>query len=195
MRLRNTRENWGGMAKTLHWGAAALIFAMLGLGLTMVHAGLGAGAKFEAYQLHKSTGFLVLAVMLVRGLWRVANPPPARPAGTRPWERRLAWALHRGFYALIAAMIASGWLMVSASPLPLPAHLPGGFVVPNLTGPNALLEARTKFVHEVVSKLLIAAIGLHVAAALKHHIADKDTVLLRMLPFHHDDRHPDDNVG
>jgi cytochrome b561 len=188
MRLRNTRENWGGMAKTLHWGAAALIFAMLGLGLTMVHAGLGAGAKFEAYQLHKSTGFLVLAVMLVRGLWRVANPPPARPAGTRPWERRLAWALHRGFYALIAAMIASGWLMVSASPLPLPAHLPGGFVVPNLTGPNALLEARTKFVHEVVSKLLIAAILLHVAAALKHHFADRDTVLLRMLPFHHDDK-------
>ena len=41
-------------------------------------------------------------------------------------------------------MIASGWLMVSASPLPLPAHLPGGFVVPNLTGPNALLEARNK---------------------------------------------------
>lgn len=70
-------------------------------------------------------------------------------------------------------MIASGWLMVSASPLPLPAHLPGGFAVPNLTGPNVLLEARTKFVHEIVSKLLIAAIGLHVVAALKHHFADK----------------------
>jgi len=49
------------VAKTLHWSAAALIFAMLGLGLTMVHGDLGAGAKFEAYQLHKSTGFLVLA--------------------------------------------------------------------------------------------------------------------------------------
>jgi len=78
--------------------------------------------------------------------------------------------------------------MVTASPLPLPAQLPGGFVVPNLTGPNALLEARTKVVHEVVSKLLIVAIGLHVAAALKHHCAE-DTVLRRMLPFRHDDRH------
>jgi len=83
--------------------------------------------------------------------------------------------------------VASGWVMVSASPLPLPAHLPGGFVVPNFTGPNA---ARTKFVHEVVSKLLIAAIGLHAAAALKHHFADKDRVLLRMSPFHQDDRRP-----
>ena len=51
MMLRNTRESWGGVAKTLHWNATALVFAMLGLGLTMVHGDLGAGAKFEAYQL------------------------------------------------------------------------------------------------------------------------------------------------
>jgi cytochrome b561 len=55
MMLRNTRESWGGVAKTLQWSAAAVVFAMLGLGLTM--GDLGAGAKFEAYQLHKSTGF------------------------------------------------------------------------------------------------------------------------------------------
>jgi polyisoprenoid-binding protein YceI len=34
------------------------------------------------------------------------------------------------------------------------------------------------------------AIGLHVAAALKHHFTDKDTVLLRMLPFHYGDKYP-----
>jgi cytochrome b561 len=34
MMLRNTPESWGGVAKTLHWIAAALVFAMLGLGLT-----------------------------------------------------------------------------------------------------------------------------------------------------------------
>jgi cytochrome b561 len=90
---------------------------------------------------YKTTGFLVLAVMWVRGLWRMANPPPAPPAGTRPWERRLALALHRGFYILIAAMIASGWVMVSASPLPLPAHLPGGFLVPNLTCRACAIQA------------------------------------------------------
>jgi cytochrome b561 len=140
MMLRNPRESWGGVAKTLHWSAAALVLAMLGLGLTMVHGDLGAGAKFEAYQLHKSTGFLVLAVIAGARPMAHRKSPPAPPAGTRPWERRLARALHRGFYVLIAAMIASGWLMVSASPLPLPAHLPGGFVVPNLTGPNAPLQ-------------------------------------------------------
>ncbi len=46
--LRNTRESWGGAAKTLHWSATALVLAMFGVGLIMVHGDLGAGAKFEA---------------------------------------------------------------------------------------------------------------------------------------------------
>ena len=187
MMMRNSGGRWGYVAKALHWSAAALIITMLGLGLTMVHGGLGSGAKFETYQLHKEIGFFVLAVMLVRGLWRMANSSPAFPAAMRPWARQLARAFHLSFYILIAAMIASGWLMVSASPLPFPTHLPGGFIVPNLTGPNTLLEARSKLIHEVLSKLLIAAIGVHIAAALKHHFVDKDRVLLRMLPFYHDD--------
>jgi len=108
--------------------------------------------------------------------WYAALGTAARPRFS-PW-----------LYILIAAMIGSGWLMVSASPLPFPTHLPGGFIVPNLTGPNALLEARSKFIHEVVSKLLIAAIGVHIAAALKHHFVDKDGVLQRMLPFYHGDK-------
>ena len=50
--MRNSGGNWGYVAKTLHWSAAALIITMLGLGLAMVHGGLGSGAKFETYQLH-----------------------------------------------------------------------------------------------------------------------------------------------
>jgi cytochrome b561 len=182
MRLRNTPESWGAVAKVLHWLGAALILAMLGLGLIMVHAGIASGQKFEAYQLHKSTGVLILVVTLARGLWRGANSPPALPDGMRPWERRLARTLHLGLYVLILAMIASGWLMVSASPLPIPIHLPLGFTLPNLTGPNAHIEARAKFTHEVLSKLVIGVIALHVTGALKHHFIDHDGVLSRMLP-------------
>jgi cytochrome b561 len=48
MTLRNTRESWGGAAKNLHWSAAALVLAMLGLGLTMVHGDLGAERQIRS---------------------------------------------------------------------------------------------------------------------------------------------------
>ena len=73
--------------------------------------------------------------------------------------------------------------MVSASPLPIPTHLPLRLHLPNLTGPNALIEAQAKFTHEVLSKLVIGAVALHVTGALKHHFIDNDGVLSRMLPF------------
>jgi cytochrome b561 len=182
VRLRNTAEDWGAVAKLLHRAGAVLTLAMLGLGLVMVHAGLASAPKFEAYQLHKSTGFLILAVIVARGLWRMAISPPAPPNGMRPWERRLARALHLGLYVLILAMIASGWLMVSGSPLPIPTHLPFGFIMSNLTNPNALIEARAKFTRDII-KARHGGIALHVAGALKHHFVDHDGVLSRMLPF------------
>jgi cytochrome b561 len=47
MMMRNLGGRWGYVAKALHWSAAALIITMLSLGLSMVHGGLGSGAKFE----------------------------------------------------------------------------------------------------------------------------------------------------
>jgi cytochrome b561 len=183
MMLRNTAEYWGAVSKCLHWVTAIFIIALLGLGLIMVHANMGAATKFEAYQLHKSSGFLILMMILARALWRVANSPPTPPDGLKPWERRLERALHFGLYILVLVMIASGWLMVSASPLRLSIRLPGGFTVPDLIGPNDFVGESAKFLHKVVSKLLIGAIVVHVAGALKHHFVDRDNVLLRILPF------------
>jgi cytochrome b561 len=188
MSLHDRPDSWGAVAKLLHWVAAVLILALLGLGLSMVHAQMSSGAKFGTYQLHKSTGFLVLAVTLMRGVWRAANFAPSPPEGMKLWEWLFARSLHLALYVFVLAMIASGWLMVSASPLPIPTRLPFGFAVPNLTGPNPLIEARAKFTHEVLSKLVIAAIALHVTGALKHHFIDRDGVLSRMLPFVSRDR-------
>jgi cytochrome b561 len=37
--------------------------------------------------------------------------------------------------------------------------------------------------HESLNWLMVVVVALHVAAALKHHFVDRDTVLARMLPF------------
>jgi cytochrome b561 len=40
-----------------------------------------------------------------------------------------------------------------------------------------------KVVHRWINYTMAAVIALHVAAAVKHHVADRDDVLARMLPF------------
>jgi cytochrome b561 len=38
-------------------------------------------------------------------------------------------------------------------------------------------------VHEYLFWFLVAVLVVHVGAALKHHVFDKDNVLRRMMPF------------
>jgi cytochrome b561 len=80
-------------------------------------------------------------------------------------------------------MVFTGWLMVSTSLLPIPISMFDWFNVPFLTTPNAELEAKYKALHNILGWLLLCAILIHSAAALKHHFIDKDNVLKRMLPF------------
>ena len=53
------------------------------------------------FQLHKSIGFLILALTLVRIVWRLTHRPPAQPAAMKRWEVFAAHATHAAFYALM----------------------------------------------------------------------------------------------
>jgi cytochrome b561 len=183
MALLNTATSWGWPAKTLHWTVAALVIGMLVLGFTMVWLVSGLGTKFQLYQLHKSFGMLVWALVVVRLLWRWLNPQvPALPPGLKPWERTAASFTHRGFYALLLVLPITGWIMASASPLGLPTMVFGLFTLPDLVGPDAALEHGMKLVHGGLALAVAALLALHVAAALKHHFVLRDQVLARMLP-------------
>ena len=60
----------------------------------------------------------------------------------------------------------------------------GLFTLPQLPVPDSReLAGGLMDAHRAAAKLLYLLIVLHVAGALKHHFADKDGVLARMLPF------------
>jgi len=50
--------------------------------------------------------------------------------------------------------------------------------------PSKVALENLKFFHGAMAWAIIALVVLHVAAALKHHLVEKDNVLTRMLPFH-----------
>jgi cytochrome b561 len=173
---------WGVATIILHWLSALLILALLGLGWFMVHGGLRAPTQFDLYQLHKSLGFLSLALLLLRFGARLAEPAPPAPAATRGWERVSARLAHLTFYGLLIGAVLSGWLRVSSALIPVPSQFFGLFAIPNLTGADAAFSGQMALVHYVVSRLIVALLVLHVAAALKHHFIDRDEILTRMLP-------------
>src|SRR3546814_20552742 len=84
--------------------------AVLGLSMTELPNGID---KIKTYALHKSIGISVLALVLLRLVWRLfAGPAPVAP-GPR-WQPRAAAITHGGLYALLLAIPISGWAFNSA---------------------------------------------------------------------------------
>lgn len=174
---------WNLATILLHWLSAGVVIGLLGLGWTMVHAPLAAAAKFDLYQLHKSIGVLALALTVARLSVRAVVRAPAPPAGRPRWEHPAAVATHVALLTLSATLVLSGWMVVSTAILPVPTRVFGLFVLPPLTGPNPALFERVETVHRIAGWALAGLVALHVAAAAKHRLVDRDDVLSRMSPF------------
>jgi cytochrome b561 len=175
-------QRWSAATIAQHWLSAVLILILLGLGWLMVHGDLEASTKFDLYQLHKSLGFLGLALLALRLGARLVQASPPAPPAMPPWEHRLAGLAHVAFYLLLLAAALTGWLLVSAAIVAIPTRFFDLIVIPNLVRPDASLSANMAFWHYVVSRLLVGLLVLHIAAALKHHFVDRNDVLARMLP-------------
>lgn len=180
MPLRNTTQRWGTGAQLLHWLILALIIAQIALARTADALPLGQG-KLAMLARHKSLGITILALALLRLLWRAVNPTPELPASSRPWERAFARLTHAGLYILLFAVPLSGWMMSSARNFPVSWF--GLVQLPDLVQPGKATFELMQSAHQLLMGALLAFIVLHVLAALKHHFMLKNDVLRRMLPL------------
>lgn len=181
MQWRNTQLEWGAVHKALHWSLAILILSLLPFGFYMANIIPDSAWKLKltVYQYHKFFGLLALSLVAVRIVWRVAGGPvPPHPGGTPAWERRAATVAHVGLYAAMIAMPISGYLMASASSFPVLTW----FTLPDPLGTDKALEDVFHEIHEILGFVFAGLIGVHIAAALKHHFLDGHDVLRRMLP-------------
>jgi cytochrome b561 len=172
---------WSELIIALHWAAGAIILALIALGWVMVYGGLDAAQTFDLYQWHKSFGFAALALTAARLAARLVSQAPPAPVSAS-WERRLAAFTQGSLYVLTVFVIVTGWLVVSTSPLPVPTRFFNTFVIPNIARPDPSLFAAATLMHRLASWSIALLAALHIAGALKHHFADRDDVLRRMLP-------------
>jgi cytochrome b561 len=168
---------------TLHW-----LVGLLMLGLTAVGLYMSRAEVWALYPLHKSVGVLAFGVILVRVVWRLKNGWPEQLAGGSKLELRLAKLVHWLLLAATLAMPISGMLHSGAGGHGVAVF--GLQIVPSQHSAdkpeqalayNETLAELGEAVHEWLGYLLMLAILLHVAGALKHHLIYKDGVLLRML--------------
>lgn len=162
----------------LHWLMALLILGMLGVGLWMTEL-KNSPTKIEVYTWHKWIGLTILGLAAIRLIWRLYRQAPAALPGPA-WQQRAASATHGLMYALMLAMPLTGWLQNSASGFPLTWF--GLFKVPALIARNRDAFEFWQQTHEWLAWSLMALIAVHLAAALKHHLIDRDHTLRRMLP-------------
>lgn len=177
-------ERYNAVAVFLHWTIALLIIGMIIVGLTMGDYPIK--YKFLAYNLHKSFGITILVLSLFRLYWRLTHRVPPLPAPMPAWERLAAHASHYAFYFLIIAMPLSGWIMVSAD-AKFPTVFFTLFEVPQFPLPAAYDTHATheqfEGLHYWLAMGTLGLLAIHIAAALRHHFVDHDSVLRRMLPL------------
>ena len=165
--------------RRLHW----LMFALVAVAYLAIETRgyfeRGSLARTLAVQGHFWTGLAVLALVLPR-IWlrlRRGAPPitPALPA----WQAWPARGLHLALYVFLLVQpllgLMTAWTDGKQVMVPFTQA-----VLPALMAPDAVLAVTLEDLHETIGSLFYWVIGLHVVAALYHHVLRRDDTLTRM---------------
>ena len=167
------------VAITAHWLLALLIVLNLALGLFMHDLPLSP-LQLKLFNWHKWAGVTILSLSALRLLWRLTHaPPPDLPMPA--WQRAAAHAVHWSLYALFFIVPLAGWAYSSATGFPVVWF--GVLPLPDWVPVDRTWADALKAVHQMSALALGLLVLLHVAAALKHHVHDRDGLLHRMHPF------------
>lgn len=187
--LRNTASSYGSVAKWLHWLTAAWVLAAY---LIILYLDWRSDAfPLPGLNYHKAVGFTILVPVLLRIVWRLFSPPPPLPAGMPAWQRWGSGASHFLLYFLLLAMPLSGYFGNGGGVDYVFVRLPPF----NRTAMAAWLNDTVGFSHTQQNDFFDAfhygvvgpyvfwtLILVHAAAAINHHVVQKDDILKRMLP-------------
>ena len=159
----------------LHWILAFFVIAALALGaFALVKIPNTDPMKLEGLRSHMTGGILILILMLIRLFVRSRTAHPASATAGILLLDRIAWVSHRALYAAVLGMAGSGLFMALQTDLPSILFAGEG----SLPADFWIFPIRT--VHYLISRLLMALIALHVAAAFYHALILRDGLLGRM---------------
>ncbi|PJI92165.1 cytochrome b561 [Yoonia maricola] len=174
---------YGTVTKTFHWLTALLILTVIPLGAIAnrlpYETNEQLAFKAQLFSFHKTLGVIIFVVALARIIWALTQTKPASLHPERKVETMLAELVHWLLYISLVAVPLTGWIHHAATEGFAPLLLPISQELPFVPNDESIANVFAGL-HWVWSKIMIGAILLHIAGALKHHIIDKDTTLRRM---------------
>lgn len=176
----NVVQRYSTPAIALHWIVAILVLVMIGLGWYMTDIPRGTPERTFFYNLHKSIGLTVAILVLIRLWWRFRNPPPPLPSSVPAWQVQASKLSHALLYLCLILMPVSGFSASQFTKYGVTYF--GLFKIPPMGWENKVIYDFLQGIHGVTAVLLVTLVVIHVAAALKHLLFDRDNVFLRMLP-------------
>lgn len=168
------------MAVVFHWVVALLMFTLIGLGWYMVDIPKSTPPRGIFFNLHKSIGLIAALLILVQIWWRIKHAPPPLPASLPAWERKASNIGHRLLYVCMVAMTLSGYVEANFTKYGIKFF---GYPLPPWGWEDKAISALLTKIHVFTSYIFVALIIIHVVAAFKHFLLDRDQVLQRMLPW------------
>ena len=181
MALRNSRQDYGSVARVAHWATA--LFVLLAWPLGQFREVFTRGAPRDAgLSVHMALGLGVIILFVLRLVWRALDPPPPAIQADRfePWLGYAATAGHLLLYALLIATPILGIVMQFSRGQALPVF--GLFDIPSPWTMDRAFFREMLGLHELAANTLgVVALG-PAAAALFHQWALRDRTLARMLP-------------
>lgn len=160
----------------LHWITGVLFIGVIILGL-YVEGLPRSPEKFELLGIHKSLGVIILAVALIRIIWRFKEGPITGV----PEQNRALQILAKGVQHLLLLatllMPISGIMMNTGGGRALEVF---GLEILAAGEKIEWLGSLGHTIHVIAAKIIIALIVLHVIGALKHQLVNRDHAIERM---------------
>ena len=176
-----TPNRYNPVSVVFHWVLAVALVAIFGVGLYMADLPFSP-ERLKLLNWHKWAGICILALSALRLLWRLTHPAPALPEkivrAMPGWQAKAHHATHIALYVLFFAVPLMGWAYSSAAGFPI--VLFGQIPLPDLLAVDKEFAALIKPLHKFSAYALAALALLHIAAALKHQLLDRDGLLQRM---------------
>ena len=181
--VRDTKEKFTRLTVALHWTVAILFIGILLVGMYMTEF-----EEFSLYSIHKSFGFILLMLAIVRVIWRYMNGWPIPVGEYSPTEHVLAKVVHWILIVGILLMPISGMLMSISGGrglyvfgIEILASFPDPENARKVIVQHEQFKVLGESLHGWGANIILVALVLHIVGALKHHIIDKDVTLRRML--------------